>query len=207
MQGADRALGATSTPSRECRDRQSDSCKECLRFYDCHLKGIENGIMDKPKLRVYMPDSGPLRAGSQVLAGTLARHRRLAGGRGGEAHATHSAAAGRSARRERPPARRDPSASSRSDGVQAPAADPGTWGGLGGPVDNSSDQRPEDGQSLCFDTEVLTEPLEILGFPLARLEVSSDRPLALVVARLCDLWPDGESNLITRGTLEPHPPG
>ncbi len=43
--------------------------------------------------------------------------------------------------------------------------------------------------------------LEILGFPVARLEVASDRPLALVVARLCDVWPDGASTLITRGLM------
>jgi hypothetical protein len=61
------------------------------------------------------------------------------------------------------------------------------------------DQRPEDGLSLGFDTEPLTEPVEILGFPVARLELASDRPLALVVVRLCDVWPDGSSTLITRG--------
>ena len=174
--------------------------QECLRFYDCHLKGIENGIMDEPKLRVYMPDavrSDPgrkywpgrwLATGGWPVAEVATRTYTLGGG--GTLGETGTPAGETGSERELA-----------IRGVQAPAADPGTWGGLGGPVDNSSDQRPEDGQSLCFDTEVLTEPLEILGFPLARLEVSSDRPLALVVARLCDLWPDGESNLITRGLL------
>ena len=39
------------------------------------------------------------------------------------------------------------------------------------------------------------------GFPVARLEISVDRPQALVAARLCDVWPDGASRLITRGFL------
>ena len=54
---------------------------------------------------------------------------------------------------------------------------------------------------LCFDTGELAEPVEILGFPVARLEVSADRPLALVAVRLCDVWPDGVSTLITVGFL------
>jgi hypothetical protein len=33
------------------------------------------------------------------------------------------------------------------------------------------------------------------------LEVESDRPLAQVAVRLCDVWPDGASTLITRGML------
>ena len=84
-------------------------------------------------------------------------------------------------------------------GGQAPAADLGQWGGHGGPTDFPGDQRPEDGLSLSFDTGPLAEPVEILGFPVARLELAADRPLALVAVRLCDVWPDGASTLITRG--------
>ena len=36
---------------------------------------------------------------------------------------------------------------------------------------------------------------------MARLEVAADRPLALVAVRLCDVWPDGASTLITRGLM------
>ncbi len=168
--------------------------QECVRFYDCHLKGTENGIMDEPKLRVYMPDAVRAEPGLSYWPGRwLAtegwpakdveyRTYRIGGagtlgdGAGGERELTIRGAA-------------------------AVASDPGTWGGLGGPVDSPSDQRPEDGSSLCFDTEALDERVEILGFPLARLEVSSDRPLALIVVRLCDVWPDGASTLITRGLL------
>src|SRR5262249_46641732 len=75
------------------------------------------------------------------------------------------------------------------------------WCGWGGPIDYPADQRADDGLSLTFDTAPLAEPLEILGFPSARLVVASDRPRALVAVRLCDLWPDGASTLVTRGLL------
>jgi len=53
--------------------------------------------------------------------------------------------------------------------------------------------------SLSFDTAPLAGPAEILGVPAARLELAADRPLALIAVRLCDVWPDGASTLITRG--------
>ena len=52
-----------------------------------------------------------------------------------------------------------------------------------------SDQRSDDGQSLTFDTEPLAEGLEILGAPVAVLELSVDRPLACIVLTLVDVAP------------------
>jgi hypothetical protein len=53
-----------------------------------------------------------------------------------------------------------------------------------------------------FDTGPLDEPLEILGFPVLRLNVRSDRPQAFVAARLCDVAPTGSSLLVTRCILD-----
>ncbi len=58
--------------------------------------------------------------------------------------------------------------------------------------------------SECWETATLKEPVEVLGFPEVHLELSCDRPCALVAARLCDVFPNGESSLITRGTLITH---
>ena len=41
--------------------------------------------------------------------------------------------------------------------------------------------------------------IEILGNPVARLRLAADRPQAVIAVRLCDVWPDGASTLITRG--------
>ena len=34
--------------------------QECLRFWDYHLKGIENGISKEPRFRVYLQESKTL---------------------------------------------------------------------------------------------------------------------------------------------------
>jgi hypothetical protein len=64
-----------------------------------------------------------------------------------------------------------------------------------------SDQREEDSLALSFTSPPLAEPVEILGFPEVELTLSSDRPNALVAVRLCDVFPDGTSALVTRGLL------
>ena len=168
--------------------------QECLRFYDCHLKGIDNGIMDEPKLRVYLPEAFRADPGLSYMAGRWVS----AEGWPTKNVETRAYALGGAGTLGGAPG---PERELLIRGAAAVASDPGTWGGLGGPIDTPSDQRAEDGQSLCFDTEPLAEPVEILGFPVAHLEVSSDQPLALVAVRLCDLWPDGSSTLITRGLL------
>ena len=86
-------------------------------------------------------------------------------------------------------------------GMQAAGLQSGVWSAFGRPGDLPPDQRPEDGMSLCFDTEPLTEDLEILGFPTVTLKLSSDQPDALITVRLCDVDPTGASTLMTRGFL------
>jgi uncharacterized protein len=63
------------------------------------------------------------------------------------------------------------------------------------------DQAADDAMSLCFDGEVLGEDLQLLGAAELRLRLSSDKPLAFVVARLCDVGPDGASVRIAHGML------
>ena len=44
-----------------------------------------------------------------------------------------------------------------------------------------------------FETAPLDTPIEILGAPVVTLDVESDRPLANLAVRLCDVHPDGAS--------------
>ncbi len=62
-------------------------------------------------------------------------------------------------------------------------------------VDNDlpDDQRRDDARSLCFDGEPLAEAVDVLGAPEVELELTSDRPQALLALRLCDVAPDGGS--------------
>ena len=169
--------------------------QEAVRWWDHWLKGVDNGVMDEPKLRAWMPEahrpaSGYLTHPGRWLAteawpakDTERRRYRLGAG---------TLSAGE-------PGAADAAAELRIRGAEAAAADLGQWGGHGDALEFPPDQRPEDGLSLSFDTGPLAEPVEILGVPVARLDLASDQSLALVGVRLCDVWPDGASTLITRG--------
>ena len=63
------------------------------------------------------------------------------------------------------------------------------------------DQRENDAHSLCFDSEPLADRLEVLGAPEVRVVVASDRPVAFLVARLCDVSPDGSSTRVSYGVI------
>jgi hypothetical protein len=77
----------------------------------------------------------------------------------------------------------------------------GNWCALGMVGDWAPDQREEDGRSVCFDTPPVNATMEILGFPEVKLTLTTDKPNALVFARLCDVAPDGSSLMVTRGAL------
>jgi hypothetical protein len=169
--------------------------QEAVRWWDRWLKGVDNGVMDEPKLRAWMPEahrpaSGYLTHPGRWLAtetwptkdAEWRRFRIEAGTlQAGESQVP------------------EVDAELRILGSEAAAGDLGQWGGHGDALEFPPDQRPEDGLSLSFDTGPLAEPVEILGVPVARLDLAADQPLALVAVRLCDVWPDGASTLITRG--------
>jgi hypothetical protein len=60
------------------------------------------------------------------------------------------------------------------------------WGSI------TPDQQPMDDHSLVYDSEPLDAPLEILGRPIAKLNVSADAPRANWVVRISDVAPDGQ---------------
>ena len=68
--------------------------------------------------------------------------------------------------------------------------------GLGRP----EDQHADDLGSLVFETEVLTEQLELVGHPELNLRVQAGALEDLrLVAKLCDVSPEGRSTLVTSG--------
>jgi hypothetical protein len=64
-----------------------------------------------------------------------------------------------------------------------------------------SDQRPVDAFSLVYDSAPLEEELAIMGRPHALLQASADAPLADWFARLSDVAPDGTVTQITGAGL------
>jgi uncharacterized protein len=69
------------------------------------------------------------------------------------------------------------------------------------PWGQPDDQRPDEAFSLVYDWEPLDEELEILGHPVLEVTVTSSEPVAYLSAKLCDVFPDGYSALVTRGLL------
>ncbi|UWQ89792.1 CocE/NonD family hydrolase [Rhodobacteraceae bacterium M382] len=57
----------------------------------------------------------------------------------------------------------------------------------------AGDQQEDDALSVCFDTAPLQDPLELLGRAVFEFSFTVDRPVAQLVARLCDVAPDGQS--------------
>src|SRR5262249_50672320 len=77
----------------------------------------------------------------------------------------------------------------------------GSWCPFGRAADQAGDQRADGKRSLVFETPPLAEPLEILGAPVATLEIACDRPVANLAVRLCDVHPSGESLRVSFGIL------
>jgi putative CocE/NonD family hydrolase len=68
-----------------------------------------------------------------------------------------------------------------------------------GPMDQRRvEKRPD---VLLFTTDELKEPIEVTGRIAARLFISSDCPDTDFTVKLCDVYPDGRSMLVTDGIL------
>ncbi|KAA3447370.1 hypothetical protein C7I87_27700 [Mesorhizobium sp. SARCC-RB16n] len=169
--------------------------QEALRWWRHWLAGEDTGIMDEPLYRVwvtgeerpqpfYLPDHAGNWAAEDAWPSPRIERRVL-----------HLNAAG--LRRE--------SAPGAVLSVRSPATagrDCGRWGGYGGSCpDMPIDQRREDGMALCFDTQPLDDDLTLLGAPELDLLVTVDQPHVNLAARLCDVYPDGTSALMTYGVL------
>jgi hypothetical protein len=63
------------------------------------------------------------------------------------------------------------------------------------------DQRPDEGLSLVYDWDARSEELVVAGHPRLTVTVAADAPVAFLSAKLCDVFPDGTSQLVTRGFL------
>jgi uncharacterized protein len=64
----------------------------------------------------------------------------------------------------------------------------------------SADQREDDARSLVW--EWAGGGLTLMGQPAVRLRVSADAPAASLSVKLCDVFSDGTSALVARGTLD-----
>lgn len=166
--------------------------QEAKRWWDHWLKGKDTGVQDDPDMRIYVMDSVkpkawlPERPGRWIAEQTWpapAIDRKTL-------HLTES---GLSV---------TPSAIETS---VCSSADCGATGGEYFPYaygpEFPTDQRSDDAQSACFDGPVLAEAVDLVGAPKIALRLSADKPAAQIAVRLCDVFPDGTSALISHGML------
>jgi hypothetical protein len=167
--------------------------QEALRWWDHWLKGIDTGIMVEPMLRVWMQDPVPPRTTYDERPGRWVAEAEWPSSRIC-ARRFHLGAADLA---DAP----TPSVARVWTSPQTTGLAAGQWCAFGAVGEMPADQRPDDGTSLTFDSAPLPDRLEILGAPVATLEVECDRPVAMVAARLCDVAPDGASTRVTYGLL------
>ncbi len=63
----------------------------------------------------------------------------------------------------------------------------------------SSDQGPDEAMSLCYTWEPLDQELVMMGHPVLRARVMTDRPVTYLSAKVVDVFPDGAASLVVRG--------
>ena len=185
--------------------------QEAVRWWDHWLKGIDNGVMAEPMLRAWMPDGIPAQAFYEECPGRWVGEAMWPSSRIHERQWQF----GNRTLTDRSTARSEAAPAAGSGA--APADLPLDWSspqltglvggewcpyGTGGRgPEFPGDQREDDGRSLTFDSEPLTERLEILGAPIVELDLAVDRPEAIVAVRLCDVAADGASSRATYGIL------
>ncbi|MET7798765.1 CocE/NonD family hydrolase [Streptomyces decoyicus] len=175
--------------------------QEVVAWWDHWLKGVDNGVMDGPMLQTWMQDSVPPSTSYEERPG------RWVGEPTWPSPYIQPVTHPLSRHRIGAPAT-EPSGRDAGGGDVLTVRSPlsvgqfaGKWASYNAPPDLPYDQREEDGGSLVFDTDVLTDPVEILGSPTVELDLSVSEPVAMVAARLSDVAPDGQATRVTYGLL------
>ena len=177
-----------------------------LRWWDRWLKGIENGAEGDGAYRAYMLHSQPPDASTRARAGHWLVEADWPSARVSRA-VLHLAMPAQVPGVSHP---RTPVGYLGTDeaGFAVEVATPqhlglqaGEFFPMGLNAEMPGDQAGEDAMSVCFDGAVLAQPMDLLGAAKLRLRLASDKPLGFVVARLCDVAPDGSSVRIAHGML------
>ncbi|MDP3675319.1 MAG: CocE/NonD family hydrolase [Novosphingobium sp.] len=173
-----------------------------IRWYDYWLKGIQNGVMDEPAVKLYVmvpPDQGSVGTGFWVtgskypLPSTQTVRYYIGGGRansmtgGGKLALAPSGAGFDQFRYD--PANPVPSIGGTFCCAFSPAG--------------AFDQRPVEMRAdvLVYTSEALTKALPVIGEVSVTLKASSTVPSTAFTAKLVDLHPDGYAQIISDGIV------
>lgn len=162
-----------------------------IRFFDRWLKNLDNGLDAEPRVHVFVTGANEWRSASEFpLPGTrLVPYYFHSGGAANTLHGDGLLSAD-------PPAAAEPP----DQYVYDPASPVRTAYSLAeGPVDDRDATVGPD--TLCYTSDVLTEPLDVVGWVTCRLHAASSAPDTDWHARLADVHPDGSARFLCRGAL------
>ncbi|MEM6577926.1 MAG: CocE/NonD family hydrolase, partial [Pseudomonadota bacterium] len=167
--------------------------QECLRWWDHWLKGVETGIMNEPQLRVWVQDYASPEPMHQERPGAWIAESAWPT----SSVSTLDLSLSSQGLSEQP----TPEAELTISSPQDTGSYGGRWCAFGLDPDGPQDQRGEEGGSLIFDGEPLESDLTCLGAPEIEVVVTSDQPVANLIAVLSDVAPDGAALRVSYGVL------
>ena len=162
-------------------------------WFDHWLKGVDNGVMDEPAFLAFLqdshaPDPNPNERPGRWIGEPGWPSQNVTNRRYGLKQGVMLEGA----------------SSGGTVSVCSPVAlglKTGEYMPISGVAELPQDQSGDDARSVCFDSEPLSEPLELLGTINAHLRLTCDSTSGLIAARLCDVAPDGASTLMSYGVL------
>jgi predicted acyl esterase len=172
------------------------SDRETRRFFDYWLRDRrDNGWASEPRIRYFVMGRNRWASCSKWPPEGIEQHELFLRANGGLAVGQEQGEAEPHRFRYDP---RDPSPTIGGNNLYFQGNDPDVIPAMSGPMDQR--ERVESRTDLVsFTSDRLDDPVTVLGRGEARLFVSSDQVDTDFVVRLCDVYPDGRSMLVTDG--------
>lgn len=165
-----------------------DLVPEMIRWWDRHLKDVDNGLDEEPPVTVFVRHPTPPAGDLDELRGDWRREMTWP--------------LDRMSDEKRP--LRDAMTRPVSDELVVRGdvgADASIWCAGSLPFGQPLDQRADATYSLVYEWPEQAAPLEIMGYPRLELTVTAEAPVSFLSAKLCDVWPDGTTSLVSRALL------
>jgi putative CocE/NonD family hydrolase len=166
---------------------------ECRQWFDHWLKGIDTGAANIPAYRFFIMDSMKPSRRIDTRPGRWASEPQWPSPR----LATWQLALSQAGLGDAPGTGTRTIGGPQTLGARGQRFCPG----LRDLYEMADDQTDDDAAGLSLDTAPLEEGIDIVGAAELALRATPDAPTGFVVARLCDLRPDGSSAFITMGVL------
>jgi hypothetical protein len=166
---------------------------EEVRWWQQWLQGVDTGIMNEPMLRAYMPYATPWQVYPKDVPGRWVAES-VWPSPSLTTSTWHLNAAGKLSRQAAKPE------SLRYVADKIVGLNKMQWLPFP-PSGMPTEQSEDDAKSMVFDSPPLNSDIEILGYPLAKIRVASNVPVAKLAVRMTEVTPEGKSWLVSYGLL------